>query len=61
MSTEFVLDAMEHALYDRRPTDALIHHSDGGSQSVTIRDTGRLTEAGIEPSVGSRATVTTMP
>jgi len=37
-----------------RPTDALIHHSDGGSQSVTIRDTGRLTEAGIEPSVGSR-------
>ncbi|ABE50444.1 hypothetical protein Mfla_2177 [Methylobacillus flagellatus KT] len=35
-------------------TDVLIHHSDGGSQSVTIRDTGRLTEAGIEPSVGSR-------
>ena len=35
-------------------TDALIHHSDRGSQYVSIRYSERLAEAGIEPSVGSR-------
>lgn len=54
MNTDFVLDALEQALYDRRPSDALIHHSDRGSQYVSIRYTERLAEAGIEPSVGSR-------
>jgi transposase InsO family protein len=49
----FVLDALEQALHARRPTDSLIHHSDRGSQYVSIRYTERLTEAGIEPSVGS--------
>ena len=56
MRTDFVLDALEQALYDRQPerSDALIHHSDRGSQYVSIRYTERLAEAGIEPSVGSR-------
>jgi transposase InsO family protein len=56
MRTDFVLDALAQALYDRQPerTDALIHHSDRGSQYVSIRYSERLTEAGIEPSVGSR-------
>ena len=56
MRTDFVLDALEQALYDRQPerTDALIHHSDRGSQYVSIRYSERLAEAGIEPSVGSR-------
>lgn len=56
MRTDFVLDALEQALFDRRPerTDALIHHSDRGSQYVSIRYSERLAEAGIEPSVGSR-------
>ena len=54
MRTDFVLDALEQALYDRRPTESLIHHSDRGSQYVSIRYTEHLTEAGIEPSVGSR-------
>jgi transposase InsO family protein len=56
MHTDFVLDALEQALYARRPRrdDALIHHSDRGSQYVSIRYTERLSEAGIEPSVGSR-------
>lgn len=54
MHTEFVLDALEQALWARQPTrDALIHHSDRGSQYVSIRYTERLAEAGIEPSVGS--------
>ncbi len=56
MRTDFVLDALEQALYERQPqgSQALIHHSDRGSQYVSIRYTERLTEAGIEPSVGSR-------
>ena len=56
MQTEFVLDALEQALYARQPErqDALIHHSDRGSQYVSIRYSERLAEAGIEPSVGSR-------
>lgn len=56
MQIDFVLDALEQALYDRQPerTDALVHHSDHGSQYVSIRYTERLAEAGIEPSVGSK-------
>ncbi len=56
MQTDFVLDALEQALYARQPeqTDGLVHHSDRGSQYVSIRYTERLAEAGIEPSVGSR-------
>jgi transposase InsO family protein len=53
--TGFVLDALEQALYDRRPVrkDGLVHHSDRGAQYVSIRYTERLAETGIEPSVGS--------
>ena len=56
MTTDFVLDALEQALYDRQPDpeDALIHHSDRGSQYVSIRYSERLAEAGIAPSVGSK-------
>ena len=51
----FVLDALEQALHDRRPAkgSGLIHHPDRGSQYVAIRYTERLTEPGVEPSVGS--------
>jgi putative transposase len=51
----FVLDALEQALHDRRPLHrgGLVHHSDRGSQYVSIKYTERLAEAGIEPSVGS--------
>ena len=56
MHTEFVLDALEQALYDRKPSedDGLVHHSDRGSQYLSIRYSERLAEAGIEPSVGSK-------
>ena len=52
---DFVLDALEQALCDRRPVrqGGLVHHSDRGVQYVSIRYTERLAEAGIEPSVGS--------
>lgn len=51
----FVLDALEQALHERRPRHrgGLVHHSDRGSQYVSIKYTERLAEAGIEPSVGS--------
>jgi len=54
MYTDFVLNAQ--ALYDRQPQrdGALTHHSDRGSQYVSIRYSERLAEAGIEPSVGSK-------
>ena len=53
--TDFVLDALEQALYARRPAyqSGLIHHSDRGGQYVSIRYSERLAKAGIEPSVGS--------
>ena len=53
--TGFVLDALEQAVHDRRPTQAkgLVHHSDRGSQYLSIRYTERLGKAGNEPSVGS--------
>ena len=55
MQAGFVLDALEQALYDRRPLRrrGLIHHSDRGVQYVSIKYTERLADAGIEPSVGS--------
>jgi transposase InsO family protein len=55
MQTDFVLDALEQALYARKPVgpDRLIHHSDRGVQYVSIRYTERLAQAGLEPSVGS--------
>ena len=50
-----VLDALEQAVHERRPAKAmrLVHHSDRGSQYLSIRSTEHLAEAGIEPSVGS--------
>ena len=50
----FVLDALEQAVRERRPVRGnLTHHSDRGSQYLSITYTERLAEAGIEPSVGS--------
>ena len=51
----FVLDALEQVIHERQPVHrgGLVHHSDRGSQYVSIKYTERLVEAGIEPSVGS--------
>lgn len=53
LRSDLALDALEQALYFRRHTGQLIHHSDRGVQYVSISYTERLAEAGIEPSVGS--------
>src|SRR6266540_4647532 len=56
LRTDFVLDALDQAIYERCGDDVgdLIHHSDRGSQYLAMRYTERLADAGIEPSVGSR-------
>lgn len=56
LRSDLALDALEQALWERDEAERqqLIHHSDRGSQYLSIRYTERLAEAGIEPSVGSR-------
>jgi transposase InsO family protein len=56
LRTDFVLDALEQAIYDRRGAgvEDLVHHSDRGTQYLAMRYTERLAEARIAPSVGSR-------
>jgi len=56
LHTDFVLDALEQAIYERCGDGAsgLVHHSDRGTQYLSMRYTDRLADAGIAPSVGSR-------
>jgi len=54
LRSDLALDALEQALYDRETDGELVHHSDRGVQYLSIRYTERLSEAAIEPSVGSR-------
>jgi putative transposase len=56
LHTDLVLDALEQAIYARCDDTVgdLVHHSDRGSQYLSMRYTERLADAGIEPSVGSR-------
>ena len=62
MTTDFVLDALEQALYARQPGNdgSLIHHSDRGSQYVSIRYSERLAEVQISPYMDA-PTFTLMP
>jgi len=53
MTADLTLDALEQALWARKVKGRLIHHSDRGSQYLSIRYTERLDEAGVTPSVGS--------
>jgi transposase InsO family protein len=56
LATDFVLDALEQAIYERcgPMMDGLVHHSDRGTQYLSMRYTHRLADASIAPSVGSR-------
>jgi len=55
LKTDFVLDALNMAIYNRRPQPGLIHHSDQGSQYTSVEFGSRLKEAGFSPSMGSVA------
>jgi transposase InsO family protein len=52
MKAELVLDALEQALGSRSGIQGVVHHSDRGSQYLSIRYSERLVEAGAVPSVG---------
>ena len=56
LQTDFVLDALEQAIYARcgEPLEGLVDYSDRGIQYLSMRYTDRLADAGIAPSVGSR-------
>ena len=56
LRSDLALDALEQAICERQDeiTERTVHHSDRGSQYLSIRYTERLALAGIEPSVGSR-------
>ena len=53
MQTDLVLDALEQAIWSRSGIDGVIHHSDRGTQYLSIRYSDRLIEAGVKPSVGT--------
>jgi putative transposase len=53
VKAELVLDALEQALHARADKEGLIHHSDRGSQYLSIRYSERLAECGIQASVGT--------
>ena len=53
MQTDLVLDALDQALWARGKPKGVIHHSDRGSQYLSINYTERLVEAGFNASVGS--------
>ena len=53
MHAELVLDALEQAIWSRSGIDGVVHHSDLGSQYLSIRYSVRLAEARAQPSVGS--------
>lgn len=53
MHAELVLDALEQAIWSRSGAKGVVHHSDRGSQYLSIRYSERLAEIGAQPSVGS--------
>ena len=56
MKTELVVDALEMAVWRRKPSAGLIHHTDRGSQYTAISFGKRLEEIGIVPSMGRTGT-----
>ena len=63
MHTEFVLDALEQALYDRKPSDdsSLTHHSDRARNTCRSATASGWRRPASSPSVGPKATATTTP
>jgi putative transposase len=53
LRAELVVDALQMAIAQRRPTGDVIHHSDQGSQYTSLAFGNRCKEAGVRPSMGS--------
>jgi putative transposase len=56
MRTELVVDALQMAVWRRKPSAGLVHHSDRGAQYMAISFGKRLEEVGIVPSMGRTGT-----
>ena len=54
LEAELALDALEMAIARRRPKPGLVHHSDRGSQYVSLRFGERCRQIGIDRSMGSK-------
>ena len=54
LHSQLVLDALEMAIWRRKPEAPVVHHSDQGTQYTSLTFSRRLREAGIAPSMGSR-------
>jgi putative transposase len=52
LRTELVLEALEMAVWRRKPA-GVIHHSDQGSQYTSVAFGGRCEEMGVRPTMGS--------
>jgi putative transposase len=61
MKAELVTDALQMALACRQPEAGLIHHSDQGSQYVSLAFGQKARDAGIAVSMGQEATASTTP
>ena len=53
LRTELVVDALDMAIWRRRPTEGLVHHSDQGCQYTSLAFGRHCREAGLTPSMGS--------
>ncbi len=56
LRTELVVDALQMAVWRRKPTPGLVHHSDQGVQYTALSFSERLREVGITPSMGRTGT-----
>lgn len=54
LRSELVIEALDMAVWRRRPTEGVIHHSDQGSQYTSLAFGRRLRDAGLVSSMGSR-------
>lgn len=52
LRTELVVDALQMAVWRRKPVPGLVHHSDQGVQYTSLSFSERLREVGITPSMG---------
>jgi len=53
LRTELVVDALNMAVWNRRPVVGVVHHSDRGAQYTSLTFSRRCQDAGVVPSMGS--------
>jgi putative transposase len=56
LRSELVVDALQMALWRRKPAAGLVHHSEQGVHYTSLSFSQRLREVGITPSMGRTGT-----